>query len=280
MNDKVKKTRWHRLLGRMLEELLTSVDIAVTTELEIMSQPPKVDLLLLRKNTSQWTKEQMGLLPDGIRDCNANHVLIEFKYTESVNYDVLTQTLSYDTFYRRSTKLSKNKIRTFILSSKTPVNRFLEDFGYAMKEKPGVFYSNNPLLIGIPILSLNDLADAPHNRFVKCFASRKTIKKQALKSIFDSGFSLLEMPLQWFFSGLWKNWFDNNGEDIMEKELTPEKVIEIGKLWGNAYLNSLPPEERLAGLSIKEVLAALKAQVIVGELTEDDIDYFFKYLKK
>lgn len=39
-------------------------------------------------------------LPDGIRDCNANHILIEFKYTESLTADAIRQAVSYEYFYR------------------------------------------------------------------------------------------------------------------------------------------------------------------------------------
>jgi hypothetical protein len=43
------KTRWHRLLGRLLEELLAPLGISVFTEFPLMSEPPKTDILLLRK---------------------------------------------------------------------------------------------------------------------------------------------------------------------------------------------------------------------------------------
>ncbi len=40
----------------------------------------------------------------------------------------------------------------------------------------------------------------------------------------------------------------------MERELTPEKVIERGKMLGDLYLRSLPPEEHLKGLAPEDVL--------------------------
>ncbi len=43
------KTDWHRLLARLLEELLTPVGITVNPEVPVMSEPPKVDILLLIK---------------------------------------------------------------------------------------------------------------------------------------------------------------------------------------------------------------------------------------
>ena len=69
-------TRWHRLLGKLLEEWLTPVDIAVQTEVPLLSEPPQADILLLRHSGSRWTKEQAERLPDGLRQSRASHLLI------------------------------------------------------------------------------------------------------------------------------------------------------------------------------------------------------------
>lgn len=77
-------TRWHQLLGKEFELLLTQVDIIVYTEIQVMSEPPKADILLLQRERKAWTVAQKALLPDGIRDSRARHILLEFKYTESL----------------------------------------------------------------------------------------------------------------------------------------------------------------------------------------------------
>ncbi len=38
------KTRWHRLLGTLLEKLLSPVGVTVSTEVPIMSNPPQADI--------------------------------------------------------------------------------------------------------------------------------------------------------------------------------------------------------------------------------------------
>lgn len=53
------------------------VNISVFTELKVMSQPPRVDILLFRRDEPAWTIEQMARLPDGIKQSTANHILIE-----------------------------------------------------------------------------------------------------------------------------------------------------------------------------------------------------------
>ena len=67
----------HQLLGKVLEIVLTPVDITVESEVQVMSEPPKADLLLLRRNGRRWSEEQRKLLPDGIRDRQARHHLLE-----------------------------------------------------------------------------------------------------------------------------------------------------------------------------------------------------------
>ncbi|MDM8535362.1 hypothetical protein QUF70_01265 [Desulfobacterales bacterium HSG17] len=66
--SKTSKTRWHRILGRLFKELLAPTGILVYTDIPVMGESPEADILLLRKNQKQWTKEQKSRLPDGIRD--------------------------------------------------------------------------------------------------------------------------------------------------------------------------------------------------------------------
>ena len=76
--------KWHHLLGKYLELLLTPVGITVQTDFAVMSAPPRSDILLLRKE-HDWTEEQLERLPDGIRHSRAKEILIEFKYTNIPN---------------------------------------------------------------------------------------------------------------------------------------------------------------------------------------------------
>ena len=70
------------------------------------------------------------------------------------------------------------------------------------------------------------------------------------------------------------------GKDMMEYELTPEKVMEIGKGFEDAFLACLPiekrlkglkPEERMAGLKPEDIFARFKPEDILGSLSDKDI---------
>lgn len=108
--SKSNKTRWHRLLGTLLEQLLTPVGISVQCDVKVMVNPPEADILLLRRQTSEWTKAQLERLADGIRDSKASHILVEFKYSESLNEKALQQALSYDYFYKTANHLSEKQV--------------------------------------------------------------------------------------------------------------------------------------------------------------------------
>jgi hypothetical protein len=72
---------WHCLLGEVLEKLLSPVGLLVYTELAVMNKPPKADILIIRREQATWTEPQRQRLPDGLRDSQASHLLLEFKYT-------------------------------------------------------------------------------------------------------------------------------------------------------------------------------------------------------
>ncbi len=40
----------------------------MSTEVDVMAESPRVDILLLKRDDPEWIAEQLALLPDGIRD--------------------------------------------------------------------------------------------------------------------------------------------------------------------------------------------------------------------
>lgn len=181
MSDSNSKTRWHLLLGKLLEYLLPPVGIQVHVEPQVMSDAPKADIILLRRDTEQWTEEQTSRLADGIRDSRAREILLEFKYTESVSYDAVQQGLGYEYFYRKSQRLEPEELECFLLSAKTPQAATLRKLGYKETEQQGVYRADHWLSQKITLISLNDLSDAKHNVWLKCFASKQAEKKPVSK---------------------------------------------------------------------------------------------------
>lgn len=262
-------THWHQLLGKLLEELLPAVRITVQTEFNIMSNPPRIDVVLLRRQAAAWTPAQRARLPDGVRDSTANHILLEFKYTESVTRRVIHKAIGYAAFYRDTQELPTphSTAQIFILSSKTPRRAFLQTYGYQVRALPGVYYSDNCILQDIPLLALNQLRDVPHNAYMKCFASRQREKAAAFALLGDRDKVKLSPRLGEFLMGLRTYWFTGGTKMDTVDVITPESIMALGQKMGQAYLASLTvedvlarfkPEERLRGLKPEERLAGLE----------------------
>jgi hypothetical protein len=266
-----RRNLWHKLLGKIFEELLTPVNVTVETGFPIMAGSPEADVLLIRRNQPRWTEAQRSLLPDGIRDTQADHVLIEFKYSESVNKDVLFQALSYRYLYLKIQKLKPERLHTVIISSKTPSQQFRMDFGYQESDRPGVWHSNETMLDILHILVLNDLSDAPHNLFIKCFASRPKEKERSFKKLFESSWKKLNASLLQIFMGMRSIYASaQEGIDMMEYELTPEKVMEIGRGFEDAFLACLPIDKRLKGLKPEDIFARFKPEDIFARFKPEE----------
>ncbi|MCP4399548.1 MAG: hypothetical protein GY801_19885, partial [bacterium] len=155
--------QWHRLLGTLLERFLTPVGIDVSTNVEVMSSPPEADILLLRRQGWQWSEEQKARLPDGIRDSDAKHILIEFKYTQSLNEQALRQAVGYDYFYQASRDLARHDLQTVVVSARTPRSSTLEFLGYELADHAGVYRSRTVLVRNVLLLVANELAETSHN---------------------------------------------------------------------------------------------------------------------
>ncbi|HEW98635.1 MAG: hypothetical protein DRR16_09100 [Candidatus Parabeggiatoa sp. nov. 3] len=287
---KKEKTSWHRLLARLLELLLSPLKIEVHPDLSVMTNPPEVDILLLRRQSPNWTDAQRAFLPDGIRDSKASDILIEFKYTESFNKKALQQALGYDFFYKQAKKLADKEVQTVILSAQTPQARTLERFGYSKTEQAGVYRSNNEVCDGILLLSVNDLSKEPHNVWIKCFASKKKVKEQAVQQLKSLDMISITEEVTWLIGGLKKIWsILSKGGSKMKMTFTPEEVTEFGRDLGDVWLARLNPSERLAGLTPQERVAGLKPSErvaglkpseMLASLKPAEIEDYLKQLKK
>ncbi|OAD19741.1 hypothetical protein THIOM_004608 [Candidatus Thiomargarita nelsonii] len=128
-------------------------------------------------------------------------------------------------------------------------------------------------------MSLNELSNEPHNVWYACFASRKTVKKQAFKKLKQLGFVSIANELKWFISGLMRLWF-GTGEEKMSIEFTPEEVTEFGKQLGDVWLADLTVDEVLARFEPKEVLSHFKPVDRLAGLKPEVIEDYLKQLKK
>lgn len=243
------KTQWHRILGTLFELLLTPVGITVQTEVQVMSDPPKVDILLLRRESPHWTERQLQLLCDGLRDTEANNLLLEFKYSESFNESSLLQALSYDFFYRQAQQLSEQMVQSFVVVARTPRSSVLRHYGYVATDLPGVLRSTQPLLSRIIVIVLNQLQSVAHNAFVQCFASRRNIRQSAFTQLQQMDQHELSQGLQELLVGLNSRFEiqeETMGKSNLQEGFTAEDLMKLGREVRRSVLATLTTEERKA----------------------------------
>ncbi len=264
---------WHRLLGEVLEKLLTPVGLSVYTELSLMNRPPRADVLILRRKQARWTAAQLERLPDGVRESQASHILLEFKYTESLTAIASRQALAYDLFYKQTQELTDSDVQTVLLCAKQPLAGHLKKYGYVKTSLPGVYHSDwHFWLPPVILLSLNELSDAPHNAWVKCFASQLKEKRKAF-TILQQLVTTWKLPrrLIFFLDALRAMWFPFLFGGIMKSKLIDEDLTDVGPHWKQIVLQALTIEDLLAYFSPNEVLAQFKPKDVVAQFKPKDL---------
>ena len=266
MADDTARVQYHRLLGSGLRLNLAAVEVTVSTESSILSESPRVDILLLRREGSVWTEAQRARLPDGIRDSLAAHILIEFKYTESVTEDGILQAAAYDLFYRQVQRLSRRQTLPVVLSAKTPQKGRLAHWGYKESQR-GVFLTELPFVGRVMLLALNRLPAHSNNAIVKLFASLKRERDAGIASLDREVFGD-STELHAYVLGL-RQTFSAKGESNMAEVITPEKVLKYGRRIRELVFETGTPEERLAGLRPDEILSVLTPEEILAGLNRE-----------
>ena len=267
MASDTERVQYHQLLGMGMQLNLAAVHVNVATESSVLTESPRVDILLLRREGAAWTEAQRARLPDGIRDSAAAHVLVEFKYTESVTEDGILQAAAYDLFYRQAQNLSREQTLPVLLSARTPHRSRLDEWGFEETQQ-GVFRARLPIMRRVLLLALNRLPATSNNAIVKLFASRDRER--------EAGFAALDrrvleesLDLHVYVLGLMQT-LNVKGELNMAETLTPETVMEYGKRIREFIIETGTPEERLAGLSPDEILARFSPDEILARFSLDE----------
>ena len=173
----------HVLFGSMMKESLIPVNLEVESNYEVGKAPPKLDVLIIRRTGPRWSKAQLEFLPDGIRQSRCKHVILELKYTESVNQVAIFQTLGYLGSYVKLKSLKVKNVCAFLVSSKKPQKAVLERLGFVPTDIEGVYQPKDNRLMPIQLISLNELSNAPYNLWIKLFASQYTERALVLSHI-------------------------------------------------------------------------------------------------
>ena len=262
------KTLWHDWFGNLFKVSLIPTGLEVATDVPVMKQLPEADIVIIRRHSKIWTKEQLERLPDGIRHTRAKHVLVELKFTESINIDAICQIAGYYKFYKIHQKLTqKSDLKCFLVSSKTPRKSTLKRFQYHKTIYPGVFKSKCSICALFPIISLNDLSDAPHNILFKLFASKKKETINATNKVKYSLYNQLPESLRDFLVDYIKHCLIKGENNMDYLNLTQEERKKLRQEWLSMYTT----EEILASRSPSEILSNFSTEQIIANLSSDHL---------
>ena len=262
------KTLWHDWFGNLFKVSLIPTGLEVETDVPVMQKLPEADIVIIRRSGSKWTKVQLQRLPDGIRHTQAKHVLIELKFTESINVDAVCQIAGYYKFYKIQHDLTKKReLKCFLVSSKTPRKSTLQRFQYHQSSYPGVYVSRLPLFDLFPIISLNDLSNAPHNILFKLFASKKKASIEATKKVQSDLYDHLPDPLRAFLTDFINRCVITGRDDMDYLNMTPRERMQLRQEW----LSKLSLSEILANYSISEVLANYSISEVLANYSISEV---------
>ena len=270
--DKIKaRTLWHRWFGAFIKILLEPLDIQVETDYPVMKELPETDVIIIRKKGGLWSKEQLKYIPDGIRQSKARYILLELKYTESINEDTIAQISGYSFFYRTSSKIKKQDLDAFIITSKTPSKKFRKPFGYDQTQWAGVFKSKIPVMRNYPIISLNDLSDKPYNNLFRVFASKKD---EVFKGFVKVGemhkTGKIPEPLSSFFLTFYNILYEEGEIKMYPFNFTPEEADRIYKEFKDAVLSNMEPEMLSNYFKIEDIMKSFKPEDIMKSFKPED----------
>ena len=267
------KREWHQLFGDLLDALLGPLGLCVEVDRKVQNESPRVDVLIRCEEGETWTVDQRAMLCDGIRDVKAAHILIEFKFSENLNERNLFQAVMYFFLYTKVRTLADDAVCAFLVCSQTPHQSGLRRFGFQPTNQPGVYRSQSPLVERVTLITLNDLADTPHNAAFKIFASRQAEVKKAFKTLkrysdrFNESFQRLALVVYHF-------WYNVKGGIGKMREFTFEGFEKIGRLadmpFGRSVLLQQPVKDRMEGLSSEDRVEGLSPEDRLEGLSLED----------
>ncbi len=253
-----EQVEWHELLGTMFKRQLTPYNVGVYTEVPTLNAPPRSDVLLLRREGNRWTTDQLRYLPDGIRESNASHILIEFKATESLTPSGVRRAAIYDDFYRASQYLSAEDVHTVLISSRKPRKKTLELFQFEATMQAGIYICKNILADRLTLISLNELESEPHNAAIQFFASHHKSRMQALATLRGEGFENVPTDLL----SLLINVVDLKSEQKVTEmfaTIKSDDPIYKSDAWFDLLVAAMPPHELAKRVHLPEFLEYLAA---------------------
>ena len=245
-------------------------------------------MLIIRRTGQRWSKAQLEFLPDGIRQSSCKHVILELKYTESVNRVAIFQTLGYLGSYVKLKSLQVENVCCFLVSSKKPQQNVLEKIGFVPTDIKGVYQPQDNRLMPIQLISLNELSNAPYNLWIKLFSSKISQRFDVLNHIMSQNFNQFNKGLIIVFIKIIKFW-NIIGETSMKRiqkkivydteDLTDEDIaifFTLFRIKPEMAMKQFKPEDIVKQFKPEDVVKQFKPEDVVKQFKPEDVFKQFK----
>ena len=264
-------------------------------EIDLSVKKQFLDVAVIRKNQGLF----VGQLPDGFDPLN-DYNLISFKsFQQALDGWAIKELVGYYVNYRKKESpsldnlLPESQFRLLAVSARFPQQ--LASQIELRRSQDGV-YDCTWGLDGIRIIVLRELPLTQQNAVLQLFSHDPLqimfARDQYQQKSPDSSGLIQKLLAYYQKEGLSvpytiEDYRRERRQEVID-ELTqqdlPEIIAKIAQKSGHVALDSLSPEERLRGLSLKEVLQIITPQQLIGEmpleefLAEVPVEKIKKYL--
>jgi hypothetical protein len=243
---------WHRLFGLLLTDFFTGSPFTVEVERDLSQQQQVLDVVVIRRGRGRFT----GRLPDGL-DGLAEHNLISFKsHREALDGWAVKELVGHYVAYRKlvspspSALLPEDRFRLYAVCARFPHN--LSGQAPWQERQAGVYDCRWGTDV-VRVVVAGELPREAHNAPLHLFSASPGLvafgggayrrRSERTSGVLGQLFERLRRE------GLVMAYtMEDFTRDFIKEhlpELTPEEREDV--------LRSLPPEERLAGLSAEEI---------------------------
>ena len=186
------------------------------------SDSPKIDILLRSRDGRKLTFLQRMFLPDGLRQSEAAHIIMNFAYTEEDKRRSFARTLVCGRYYCDSMEVAHDDLLLVMLFPQEPDREILAEFGYQPTQDPGIYRSDLPLFRRQIVMVFGELRNALRNAPFKLFARSQDSRQGAYKTLLRFNFLGMPAPLRGVLAkiaALTEHEVDNFSEEMNESLL-------------------------------------------------------------